>query len=259
MSKLEEICAKKRDHIEAQKAKISLDDLKYMVADTPKPLGFIGKILQTGGPALIAEVKKASPSRGLIRADFDPAAIAQIYENSGAACISLLTDEPYFQGSDDYFRAARAAVKIPMLRKDFMLDPYQIYESRALGADCVLLIMACLTKSEAQKMYDIASELRMDVLIEVHDRVELDVALKISPAMIGVNNRDLKTLEVSLKTAYELAPQIPDHIVKIAESGIGDHQELMELKKHGYSGFLVGESLMRQTDIARAVRELLGK
>src|SRR5690606_3810691 len=143
--------------------------------------------------------------------------------------------------------------------KDFMVDPYQIYESRALGADCILLIMAALTKSQAQKMYDLANELRMDVLVEVHDRIELDVALKIFPAMSGVNSRDLKTLEVDLKTARELAPLIPDGIVKIAESGIGDHEELKDLRSHGYSGFLVGESLMRQNDIGRAVRELLGK
>jgi indole-3-glycerol phosphate synthase len=259
MNKLEEICAKKRDYVEAQKARLSLDDLKYKVADTPPPRGFIGHLLQMQGFPLITEIKKASPSKGLIRRNFDPAVLAKEYEDAGASCLSVLTDEPYFQGHDDHLIAAHNSSKLPILRKDFMLDEYQIYESRALGADCVLLIIAALTKSEAQKLYDTATALRMDVLVEIHDRIELDVALKISPMMIGINSRNLKTLDVDLKTARELAPLIPEHIVKIAESGIGDHEELVDLRKRGFGGFLVGESLLRQENIGKAVQELLGK
>lgn len=224
--------------------------------------GFIQSIKNkqaAGEPALIAEVKKASPSKGIIRQDFDPRRIAKIYESSGAACISVLTDQPYFKGSDEDFEAARSVTKLPVIRKDFMLTPYQIVESRALGADCILIIMAALDDKTAKTLYTLANEFGMDVLVEVHDRTELDRALELMPKMIGINARDLKTLKVDLDTAYSLLEQIPDDIISVAESGIHTHEELHSLFQAGYDAFLVGESLMRENDIGGAVKKLLGK
>lgn len=255
---LEEICLRKTKHIEAQKDLTSLSDLKAKLKDTQSPRGFINSLKQKGTPALIAEVKKASPSKGLIRADFDPATIAKTYENAGAACLSVLTDEPYFQGNDDYFKQAKNAVHIPLLRKDFMIDPYQIYESRALGADCILLIMAALDDDLAVELYGLSKELCMDVLIEVHDQKELERSLKLNPEMIGVNARNLKTLEVDVQTTHDLSQYIPTQTLSVAESGIGDHDTVKALQANGYSAFLVGESLMRQDDIASAVHTLMG-
>ncbi len=223
------------------------------------PLGFIGALMRNGPPALIAEVKKASPSKGVIREDFNAAEIAKAYENAGASCISVLTDKPFFQGSYEDLKNVRQSVSLPVLRKDFMLDEYQIYESRALGADCILLIMAALEDAQAKHLYELATELRMDVLVEVHDKEELQRTLKLNPEMIGVNSRNLKTLEVDIQTAHDLAALIPDHILKVAESGIGSNQDIKALQNSGYSAFLVGESLMREEDIEAATRNILTK
>lgn len=254
---LQKICHDTMQEVTRRKSSVSLADLEQKAKDTPAPRGFL-KALKTKKPALIAEIKKASPSKGLIRADFDPAALARAYEAGGAACLSVLTDAPYFQGHDDYLLAARAAVTLPVLRKDFMLEPYQIVESRALGADCILLIMAALGDDTAKELYDLAKDLGMDVLVEVHDEPEMIRALThLSPDMIGINSRNLKTLEVDLQTAYKLCAMIPDDTFKIAESGINSHQDLTSLTEKGFQGFLVGESLMRQSDVTAATRTLL--
>ena len=258
MSVLHEICKKKRAHVEKQKNAHPLNEIKNRIADQSPSRGFIDRIktVNAAGIALITEVKKASPSKGLIRADFDPASIAKIYEDNGAACVSVLTDEPYFQGTDAHFISARTAIELPMIRKDFMIDPYQIYESRALGADCILLIMAALDDSLAAELYGLATDLGMDVLVEIHDAEELERALTLNPAMIGINNRNLKTLSVDVQTSFNLVSDIPENCVKIAESGLSDHNTLTKLKTAGFSGFLVGESLMRQDDIRSAVKKL---
>ncbi len=259
MNTLQKICEKKKEHVEYCKSIRSLNDLKHMVGEKPLASGFLNAMKRSNGPALIAEVKKASPSKGIIREDFDPVKIAQIYKQSGASCLSVLTDEPYFQGKDEYLMAVKGAVDIPVLRKDFMIDIYQIYESRAMGADCILLIMAALDDMQAREMYETARELRMDVLVEVHDLAELERAIRLDPMMIGVNNRNLKTLNVDVTTSFELLLNIPANCYKISESGISDHNTVSKLHSGGYQGFLVGESLMRQDDIAQAVHDLLGK
>ncbi len=257
MDKLTEICLKKREHVEYKRSLRTLDDMRYMAEDQPLPSGFLTAMKATNGPALIAEVKKASPSKGIIRHDFDPVQIAQTYKTSGATCLSILTDEPYFQGCDGYLVSIKKAVNIPVLRKDFMIDPYQIYESRTLGADCILLIMAALEDNQATELYEITRELRMDILIEVHNLEELERSLKLDPMMIGVNNRNLKTMAIDLKTSYDLLKYMPKNCYKISESGIPDNQTLRGLHTSGYNGFLVGESLMRQDDISAAVKELI--
>lgn len=256
---LAKICADKRDHVDAKMRQRSLDDLKVLLEENRVSISFIGSLIERKkeGVALIAEVKKASPSKGIIREDFDPVSIARIYEAGGAACLSVLTDEPYFQGHDDYFTAIRAAVSLPMLRKDFMIDSYQIYESRVLGADCILLIMACLSDAQASEFYDLATSLGMDVLVEVHNEEELARALALKPMMVGVNNRNLKTLEVDLQTGLDLADMIPNDILKVAESGIHQNDDIKCFQQAGYAAFLVGESLIREHDIRKAVQELL--
>ncbi|MCD8562604.1 MAG: indole-3-glycerol phosphate synthase TrpC [Alphaproteobacteria bacterium] len=258
---LAKICADTANEVARRKAAVSLEDLKARLSEASPPRGFLKCLkakAEQGRPALIAEIKKASPSKGLIRADFDPPALAKAYEAGGAACLSVLTDEPYFQGKDEYLRAARASVPLPVLRKDFMVDPYQIYESRVLGADCILIIMAALTDDMARKLYDIARELGMDTLIEVHDEPEMTRALThLAPDMIGINSRNLKTLEVDLQTAHKLVSMIPQTAFKIAESGIHSHKDLTSLQQKGFQGFLVGESLMRQDDVTAATNALL--
>ena len=283
---LEEICVQKREHIARQKALISISELEQRALIQTPPRGFaqaLGNASSCGltagssgasrlDPAvkpqddsykkskikLIAEIKKASPSKGIIREDFDPAVLARAYMTGGATCLSVLTDTPYFQGKDEYLTQVRRAVSLPLLRKDFMLDPYQIIESRALGADCILLIMAALSDSQAAELESIALGLGMSVLLEVHDAAELERALKLKSPLIGVNNRNLKTLEVTLQTSIELAALIPQDKIKIAESGIFVPRDIVQLQEVGYEAFLVGESLMRQPDVTKATRELLG-
>ncbi|HIF26797.1 MAG TPA: indole-3-glycerol phosphate synthase TrpC [Micavibrio sp.] len=261
MSVLNEICTKKQDHVEACKSQRPLTEVITESKNNKTQQRFRKRILDKASSnkvALIAEVKKASPSHGLIREDFDPVKIARIYSESGAACLSVLTDVPYFQGHDTYLQEIRQATDLPLLRKDFMIDPYQIYESRILGADCILLIMAALSDTQAEEMSGIASELGMDTLCEVHDEEELQRAIDLKFNMIGINNRNLKTLDVSLERGLAMAKDLPPDVTRIAESGIHKHEHITMYQSAGFHGFLVGESLMRQPDIATATKTLLG-
>ncbi|GAB5388308.1 MAG: indole-3-glycerol phosphate synthase TrpC [Alphaproteobacteria bacterium] len=257
---LTKICATTAAEVAKRKSRLPLDVLEDRVAEADAPRGFAKALMerhrQGTGPALICEIKKASPSKGLIRADFDPPALARAYQDGGATCLSVLTDGPYFQGADGYMVAARDAVSLPVLRKDFMVDPWQILESRALGADCILLIMACLSDAQAAEMHDLATRLGMDVLIETHDQAELERALALPSPLIGLNNRNLKTLDVTLDTTRTLAPLVPDDRLLVCESGIFTRQDIDEMTSHGAGAFLIGESLMRQQDVTAATRSL---
>jgi indole-3-glycerol phosphate synthase len=256
------ICAQTRAETARRREATPIEALKSRLAAAGPPRGFghalKGKIA-IGGFGLVAEIKRASPSGGLIRADFSPADLARAYAAGGATCLSVLTDAPYFQGSPDDLIAARAAVDLPVLRKDFILEPWQVYESRAMGADCILLIMAALTDQEARDLEALARSLDMDVLAEVHDEAELDRALGLATNLIGINNRNLKTLATTLDTARALAPRIPPDRFPIAESGIKSHADLLGLcRDAGVHCFLVGEHLMREADVTAATRALLG-
>ena len=262
MSILAKICDDKRQHVRDCKDRVPLADIEAAARTADEPRGFIRALKarrDAGEYGLIAEIKKASPSKGLIRADFDPPSLAKAYEEGGATCLSVLTDIPYFQGSDDFLVAAREATSLPVLRKDFMLDPYQVVEARALGADCILLIMAALDDEQAMELEAAAHEWGMDVLIEVHNREELDRATRLKSPLIGINNRNLKTLEVDIATTEELAGALPDGCVAVSESGLYTPADLARMEKAGCGCFLVGESLMRQEDVAAAVRTLLSR
>ncbi len=257
---LTRICADKRADVARRKAALPEAALLAGLAGAPpiRPLAkTLARHLGEGRWGLIAEIKKASPSAGLIRADFDPAALACAYEAGGASCLSVLTDMPYFQGSDEHLVAARAAASLPVLRKDFILDPYQIAESRHIGADCVLLIMAALSDPMARELASAATEIGLDVLVEVHDGSELDRALALDARLIGINNRNLKTLAVDLGTAERLAAEVPADRIVVAESGIRGTADLDRLAAAGARCFLVGETLMREPDVAAATRRLL--
>ncbi|MGI9509710.1 MAG: indole-3-glycerol phosphate synthase TrpC [Geminicoccaceae bacterium] len=258
---LARICDIKRTDVTKRKVAAPLAGLENALADAPPVRGFVRAIDATiadGRLALIAEIKKASPSKGLIRADFDPPALAKAYQAGGATCLSILTEEPHFQGSDAYLSQARgAATTLPCLRKDFILEPYQVVEARVIGADCILLIMAALADDEAKSLASLAKSLGMDVLVEVHDRDELDRALALDAGLIGINNRNLKTLEIDLATTEALAPLVPKDRLLVAESGLHNHEDLQRMTKVGARCFLVGESLMREPDVTSATRRLL--
>jgi indole-3-glycerol phosphate synthase len=261
MNKLDEICATKREEVAARKAATSLADLQASAAAQTPPRGFrraLDAKVSAGGYGLIAEVKKASPSKGLIRADFDPPAHARAYEAGGAACLSVLTDAPYFQGHEEYLIAARAAVSLPIIRKDFMVDPWQVLESRAIGADAILIIVAALSDTQMQEIEEVALGLGMDALVEVHDEEELERALALKSRLIGVNNRNLKDFTVDFARTYELVGRAPEGCTFVAESGLGSKADLDAMADHGVRCFLVGESLMRQADVEAATRALIG-
>lgn len=256
------ICADTLAEVARRRAGLSIEALLSRIhAYSDATRGFGPALMQTvasGGTGLIAEIKKASPSAGLIRPEFDPVELARAYASAGATCLSVLTEGPHFQGSSEHLKAARAAVPLPVLRKDFMLDPWQIYESRAMGADCVLLIMAALSDAQARALEEIARALDMDVLAEVHDRRDLDRALGLQTPLIGINNRDLRTMQTSLDTTLDLASYVPPDRFLITESGVRTHEDVQRLAAVGANALLVGESLLRQPDVAAATRALLG-
>lgn len=259
MSVLERIIAYKRDEVAARKARRSQSELDGAIRRQGPARGFVEHLLETQGPALIAEIKKASPSKGLIREDFDPATLARAYDEGGAACLSVLTDAPSFQGHEDYLIAARKACDLPALRKDFMIDEWQVAESRAFGADAVLIIMAAVDDALASDLHDAADAFGMDALAEVHDESEMTRALKLGFKLIGVNNRSLATFETDLAVTERLAPMAPEAVLLVSESGISTHADIARLTAAGARAFLVGESLMRQDDVEAATRALLGR
>ncbi len=253
---LARVVAEKRGHVARMKRERTR--AWFDAADGGGPRGFAAALARAEGYGLIAEIKKASPSKGLIRADFDPAALARAYLDGGATCLSVLTDRPYFQGEDRYLAEARAAAPLPVLRKDFMVDPWQVAEARALGADCILIILAAVDDVLAAELEAAAFEFGMDALVEVHDEAELERALRLTSPLIGINNRNLKTLEVDLATAERLAPRVPGDRIAVGESGLAVTADLERLAQAGVTRYLVGESLMRQPDVAAATRALLG-
>ena len=248
---LKKILARKAEEISERAKKLSLHDLVEQAKDASPVRGFVDNIrtkIGQGQSAVIAEIKKASPSKGVLRENFDPASIAASYEQGGAACLSVLTDIDFFQGSSEYLRQARSACSLPVIRKDFIIDPYQVYEARAMGADCILLIVAALTDDKLQGLSDLAHQLDMDVLVEVHDAEELERALCLPVSLIGINNRNLRTFEISLQTTIDLLDKIPSEKIVVTESGILSKNDVELMKSHNVNAFLVGEAFMRAED-----------
>jgi len=259
LSVLERILEVKRAEVAAAKQLLPQASVEAHARDAAPPRDFVGALrakLSGQKPAVIAEIKRASPSRGVLRADFDPAAIARGYEAGGAACMSVLTDAQFFQGAPEHLGAARAACALPVLRKDFVLEPYQVFESRALGADCILLIAACLGKDAMVDLESLARELGMAVLVEVHDAAELDAALALETPLLGINNRNLATFETRLETTLDLLPRVPHGRIAITESGILARQDVAHMRSRGVNAFLVGEAFMRAQDPGSALKEL---
>ena len=259
MTILDEILVKTRQTIEADRTAVPESELQAIVADLPACRDFHGALAAGDEVQLIAEVKRASPSAGLIREDFDPASIAGCYQEAGAACISVLTDEPFFQGSLEYLKQVRSAVELPVLRKDFIVDPYQLLQARAVGADCVLLIAECLSPSELSDLHGQALDLGLQTLIELFEPTNLPAVLATGTKLVGVNNRNLHTFETSLSHTLDLRPEIPSDRLVVGESGIRTHEDVKQLGAGGVKAILVGESLMRQSDIVQATRRLLGR
>ena len=257
---LQRILARKREELEAARAAIPLAQIEARARAAPPPRDFIGALqskIAAGRPAVIAEIKKASPSKGLLRADFDPVAIARSYEAGGAACLSVLTDRDFFQGAPGHLAEARDACTLPVLRKDFVTEPYQVFESRALGADCILLIAAALAAQDMRGLESSARSLGMAVLVEVHDAAELDAALTLQTPLIGINNRNLRTFETTLQTTLGLLPQVPKGRIVVAESGLRGAGDIAMLRGHGVPAFLIGEAFMRAPEPGEALSELI--
>lgn len=258
MSVLEQIVSYKREEVTARKRERSLEALEREAKAVEPPRGFRAA-LERNTPALIAEIKKASPSKGVIRPDFDPPALARAYEQGGAACLSVLTDAPSFQGHEDFLIEARRACALPALRKDFMIDPWQIAESRVIGADAILIIMAAVDDALARELADAAASFGIDALVEVHDEREMERALALGTKLIGINNRSLATFHVDLEVTVRLSLRAPRDVLLVSESGIFTHDDIVRLQRTGARAYLVGESLMRQEDVAAATRSLLGR
>ncbi|MDP6776342.1 MAG: indole-3-glycerol phosphate synthase TrpC [Candidatus Latescibacteria bacterium] len=255
---LDEIVAYKRTFVAERRQRMPLEEVRARCETTPMPTSLCEALTCGSEAAVIAEIKKASPSRGMIREDFDPSEIAQIYEEGGASALSVLTDERFFQGCDAYLTEASSIVGLPVLRKDFTVDPYQIYEARSLGAAAVLLIVAILTPEEIASHLELCREIGLDALVEIHTEEEARTAMDSGARIVGINNRDLRTFETHLDTTLKLVEQIPDDLVKVSESGIRTREDVVRLRDAGIDAVLVGESLMRQPDIGRKLRELLG-
>lgn len=258
---LEQILATKREEIDLRRTLVPEQQLLDKMADGHTPLGFVSALQRRASeqkPGVIAEIKKASPSKGVIRADFNPAAIATSYATANATCLSILTDEQYFQGHDDYLREVRQVVTLPLLRKDFTIDAYQVYEARAMGADCILLIVSALKPADLRDLYALAQSMGLDVLIEVHDAEELAIALTLGPDLIGINNRNLKTFNTNLETTIDLLSNIPAGVVVVTESGISTVADVSRMQANNVHCFLVGEAFMRATDPGQALSDLFG-